>query len=245
MRAQADRRAASGGVPVSVRSDTPRRVPGTRRWLIACAAAVVIMLCAGCGLKDPSVRASASGTASSTETATATTHTVTTVTTTVSNPAAVTAVRSSPDPAPGDDDDDDDADEAPHAAPAGLTGTAYNVAYRFASAYANVSLRTIASHLQTMISLATPAYARALRGGAGKAQLEAARGLPPGERMVARVLSVQLSDAQGSFEPGVVTLQLAMTSKSGGSETPFTSTDNVELLRRHGAWSVASFGEQS
>jgi hypothetical protein len=224
------------------------RRPAGRR--LAPAAAAAMLACAGCGIKDPyassnpqpggsaAVRsASSASLASSASVASSTSSTATTVTTITTASASTASISTgAPDPAP----------TATRMAPvpAGRPGSAYNVAYRFALAYANVSAATVAPRLRTMIALATPAYARALQRGAGAAQAQAARGLAPGAQMVGRVLSIQLAGAQGTFEHGAVTLQLAMR-RGTTEEQPFTSTDSVDLLRSGDAWRVADFGGQS
>lgn len=199
------------------------------------AAAIVgaMLVCAGCGIRDPylgRVTSTTTSTATSTTTASTTTHAATT-SSTVARPSTT---------------DTDPANEgsAPGLAPPGAPGSARNVVYQFALAYANVSAATIDNDLRTMIALATSGYATTLRRSAGQAQFAAIRGLPPGAQMVAQILSIQLSTPQGSFEHAAVTMQVALTQADASAEQPFTSTYDADLLRSGGAWRIADFGGQ-
>jgi hypothetical protein len=199
----------------------------------AAAAIGVVLACAGCGLRDPTLNQGRS-TATSTASAPAAATTAATTTST-----AVTTTQ----PATGDTDPAN-MSGTPAPAPPGAPGSARNVIYRFALAYSNVSAATIGSQVRTMISLATPAYGASLKASAAQAQLAVGRGLPQGGQMTAQVLGIQLSPAQGGFEHATVTMQIALTLASGNGEPPFTSTFSADVLRSGGAWRVADFEGQ-
>jgi hypothetical protein len=215
-----------------VRVQTASRV--VLSWALLAGA---LLACTGCGLHDPDVTTSTPTTASALQTSSPTTPTT---------PSASAIRTSATDTDTGGDDDDDPTNRGGALPPAssGQPGSARNVVYRFALAYADLSPATTHTHLETMISLATPGYASQLGSGAGAVKLAAARGLPPGGQMVARVLNIQFSPPQGDFAHAVTTIQVALKQSNGKSEQPFTATYDADLLRLRRTWRMADFGQE-
>lgn len=199
--------------------------------------AVIAVTLAGCGIHDPYL--SASATTASTARVSSTTGP--SVTRSGPTPAA------DPDDTDPDDTDPDDTDPAPDTprmATPGAVGSPHNVAYKFALAYTNISAAKLTPRLRTLTSLATRDYAQKLHSSAAKSALQVLRGLPPGGRMVAQIIDIELSARQGSFEHGTVTLQQALVQPGKADEQPFASTYVLDLLQSRGTWRVADFGAQ-
>lgn len=176
------------------------------------AAAVAL---AGCGIHDPYNTTTTSATPSTSATVTR-------------PPASLTSATRQPA-------------STPQHVRAGAPGSAHWTAYRFALTYARVSAASARGRVDRLISLATPAYAESLRRRAAQAEVEAARGLPRGGRMMARIVSLQLGPPQEDFDHGVVILSLGLAKANGRVEPAFTSRYIIDLLRAGHAWRVADF----
>ena len=119
-------------------------------------------------------------------------------------------------------------------------GTPERVLYDFAYAYGNFNARTAVAARDVLASLATPAYAAQLRAAAPQAELEAARGLPPGARNVSKIISLQVAPAVGNTSTGEVIV--SNTIQPGGrANTPVSESFTATLTRVAGSWRVADY----
>jgi hypothetical protein len=130
-------------------------------------------------------------------------------------------------------------------APPGAAGGPRHAIYRFALVYNNMSVPGAATRGRRLASLSTPALARSFDASSNIAESLAARGLPPGGRMVARVISISMDPPQDTYDHGEVVVAQALQRADGFVEPPLTSTFSVDVLQVGGRWRVASFSSLS
>jgi hypothetical protein len=126
-------------------------------------------------------------------------------------------------------------------APAPGDGSSAAVLYRFAHTYGNVSSGSVVRQQRALLSLASGAFAVALRAGERIAQEEAVRALPAGARLQSTVASLQLAPRVGAEQRGVVILEQHLLSARGAGGVPVMIVFLAAMLKTAGGWRVTTF----
>jgi hypothetical protein len=115
------------------------------------------------------------------------------------------------------------------------------VLYRFATAYGNVSPRTVARQERALAQLAAGPLATQLATEAHAARAQSIRALPGGARVSSTISSLQLAPRAGSQQHGVVILEERLVTDRGVIGLPVTTVFLAGLLDQGGRWQVTSF----
>jgi hypothetical protein len=126
----------------------------------------------------------------------------------------------------------------------GTPGTARYAIYQFALAYGNVSAAGLPDRNRTLAALSTLVLAQTFQAPAPKVKYETLRALPNGAQMVAHVVSIDLSPAQGTYQHAFVVLQQQLRRPGTTPEPPFTTTFDVDALLIGSQWRIATFTPQ-
>jgi hypothetical protein len=127
-----------------------------------------------------------------------------------------------------------------HAA-SGSGASAAEIISRFALAYANFSVATVAARQRKLIALSTAAFARVLRLRDRRATLDAARAMPPGARMTGTLSALQLTNQPGGGATASLTIGEGLRLANGAAEQPLAEAYTAQLTDTPDGWRVAAF----
>ena len=128
----------------------------------------------------------------------------------------------------------------PHTASGG-SASAAEVISRFALAYANFSVATVAARQRELAALSTAAFARVLRLQDRQAALDAVRAMPPGARMTGTLGALQLTNQPGGAATSSLTIEGRLRLESGAAEQSLPEAYTAKLADTPHGWRVAAF----
>lgn len=127
----------------------------------------------------------------------------------------------------------------------GAPNTARAVLDRFASAYGQVSGRTVAERYRLLLALAAPPLLSQLRAAGPQGGLNAFSSVLRRTSVDSLLVDLQLTPASGGSAHGSVAIEQWPVGPGDSQVPPMRSSYAAELIQVGGAWRVSEFGAAS